>query len=306
MPTLWVFEDQLSLALPTLAAHPDAAVLMVESDLAFRQWGYHKKRITFLCAAMRHFADELRRLGRTVHYHPLQPDGYRDSLAAIRHHVATTGEHHLVVVDPADYHTRAWVDTLPDQLGVTIDVVPNTLFLTDRAKFTAWVRSLRKPPAMEVFYRLMRVKHGVLATADRKPVGGRWNFDKDNRRPAGSSLLMPDPPTCPADSVTRAVMAEVERRFPGHPGTTAGFDYPVTRAEAAGGAGGVFGPPAAVLRRRRGRHAGRPPDAVPQPAVGGDERRAGVADGRRPRGRGGVPRRPRPRSTPSRGSSAKF
>ena len=232
MSTLWVFEDQLSLALPTLTDHPTAAVFMVESDRAFRQWRYHRKRITFLCAAMRHFAAELRAAGRRVHYHPLRPDGYRDTIAALRHHVATTGDDHFVVVDPADHHTRAWVDTLPGKLGITIDVQPNTLFLTDRVKFSAWVRSLPKPPVMEQFYRLMRRKHRVLLTADGKPVGGRWNFDKDNRRPAAGSLLMPPPPAVDPDAVTRAVMAEVDRRFPDHPGTADGFDYPVTRAAA--------------------------------------------------------------------------
>ena len=233
MATLWIFEDQLSLALPTLAAHPGAAVLMVESDRAFRQWRYHKKRVTFLYAAMRHFRDELRAAGRTVHYYPLRPAGYRDSLAAVDDLVRLTGDRHLVVVDPADDHTRAWVDTLPGRLGVTVEVVPNTLFLTDRAKFAAWVRSLPRPPVMEPFYRLMRAKHGVLLTADRKPVGGRWNFDKDNRRPAKGSLLMPPPPAFVVDAITAEVMAEVDRRFPDHPGTTAGFDYPVSRADAA-------------------------------------------------------------------------
>ena len=229
--TLWIFEDQLSPDLPTLAAYPTAAVFMVESDRAFRQWSYHRKRIAFLCAAMRHFGDELRTAGRTVHYHPLQGVGYRDSLAAIRHHVAVTGDRRFVVVDPADHHTRAWLDTLPSLLGIEVEVAPNTLFLTDRAKFAVWVRSLKRSPVMEQFYRLMRAKHRVLVV-DGRPVGGRWNFDKMNRRPAPGGLLVPPPPAFPPDAVTRAVMAEVDRRFPTHPGNTAGFDYPVTRGDA--------------------------------------------------------------------------
>ncbi len=236
MATLWIFEDQLSPDLPTLAAHPAAAVFMVESDRAFRQWHYHRKRVTFLCAAMRHFAADLRAAGRTVHYHPLRPGGYRDSLAAVRHHVAATGDRHFVVVDPADHHTRAWLDTLPAVLGITVTVVPNTLFLTDRAKFAGWVRSLPRPPVMEQFYRLMRAKHRVLVSDDpagRRPVGGRWNFDRMNRKPAPGGLLLPPVPAFPPDAITRAVMAEVDRRFAGHPGSAADFDYPVTAADAA-------------------------------------------------------------------------
>ncbi len=53
-----------------------------------------------------------------------------------------------------------------------------------------------------------------------------------NRRPAPGGLLVPPPPAYAPDAVTRAVMAEVDRRFADHPGTAADFDYPVTRADA--------------------------------------------------------------------------
>ncbi|HEX8910810.1 MAG TPA: cryptochrome/photolyase family protein, partial [Humisphaera sp.] len=147
-PLIWVFEDQLSPDLPSLKKAPDAPVLMVESDVAFRRVPFHKKRIAFLCAAMRHFAAELRAAGRTVHYYPLKAKGYRDSLSAIRHATKTAGTRELWVVDPSEHHTKAWVDTLPDLLGVEVRTFPNTLFLTDRADFREWARS-KKSPVME-------------------------------------------------------------------------------------------------------------------------------------------------------------
>ena len=230
-PTLWLFEDQLSPTLATLADHPDAPIFMVESDVAFRFVPYHKKRLTFLIAAMRHFAADLRAAGRTVHYYPLQPDGYRDSLAALRHSIETTGQRSFVVVDPSEHRTRAWLDTLPAKLGIELTVVPNTLFLIKRDGFATWVNAHRPSPTMETFYRLMRRKHRVLMDG-HEPAGGRWNFDRQNRRAAAGSLLMPPPPSFPPDAITRQVMAEVDRRFTGHPGETAGFDYPVTRTDA--------------------------------------------------------------------------
>lgn len=110
---LWIFEDQLSIDLPLLADNPRAPVLMIESDRAFRQWPYHPKRLVFLISAMRHFADELRRAGRTVHYYPLKPTGYRDSLSAIRHVVQSAKTLSFLLAEPNDVHTREWVDTLP-------------------------------------------------------------------------------------------------------------------------------------------------------------------------------------------------
>lgn len=233
-PTVWVLEDQLSMALPSLvAAGRDAPVLMVESDRQFRTVPFHKHRIAFLVSAMRHFAEELRSSGRTVAYYPFAAEGYRDSLAALRHHVATTGSRELWVTEPSEYHTRAWMETLPEKLGVRIRYFKNTLFLTDREEFAAWARLL-KAPVMEHFYRRMRVAHGVLMEADGKtPVGGEWNFDKENRKPAPRGLLVPAAAEFAPDGITREVLAEVGRRFPDHPGTTGGFVLPVTRGDAS-------------------------------------------------------------------------
>lgn len=232
-PILWLFEDHLSHDLPALKKHPTSPVLMVESDRAFRLVPFHKKRIVFLCSAMRHFADEMRAAGRTVHYFPLKARGYRDCLSAVRAVVKTAGTNHFVVTDPSEHHTLAWLHTLPDLLKIEIDFEPQTLFLTDRHAFADWARS-KKSPVMEFFYRRMRADHGVLMDPKKpgQPVGGTWNLDKENRKPAPQGLLIPPPPSFPPDEITRDVMKEVDRRFADHPGDAAGFDWPVTRDDA--------------------------------------------------------------------------
>ena len=48
---------------------------------------------------------------------------------------------------------------------------------------------------MEYFYRDMRRKTGLLMDGDQ-PIGGKWNFDADNRKPAKADLLMPRPLRC--------------------------------------------------------------------------------------------------------------
>ncbi len=235
--TVWLFEDQLSPTVSALAAAPvDAPVLMVESDKALRAWPFHKKRLVFLLSSMRHFADELRAAGRTVAYYPLKPRGYRDSVSALIDHLRATGSRDVFYARPSEHHTQAWIDTLPQTLaarglpGVSFHAHDNNLFLTDRAAFARWAAG-RKNPIMEFFYRQMRATHRVLMQGDA-PVGGQWNLDKLNRKAAPQGLLMPAIPAFEPDDITRAVMAEVDRRFPDHPGSTAGFDLPVTRAGA--------------------------------------------------------------------------
>jgi deoxyribodipyrimidine photolyase-related protein len=67
-----------------------------------------------------------------------------------------------------------------------------------------------------------------------RPVGGRWNFDPQNRKSFGAEGpgRIAAPRAFQADATTRQVMAMVARRFPESPGRLEGFDYPVTRAQA--------------------------------------------------------------------------
>jgi deoxyribodipyrimidine photolyase-related protein len=82
---------------------------------------------------------------------------------------------------------------------------------------------------MDTFYRWMRRKLDVLLDGTR-PVGGKWSFDKDNRKPA-KGARPPVLPTFAPDAITLGVMAEVDGWSTGW-GETAGFGWPVTRSQA--------------------------------------------------------------------------
>jgi deoxyribodipyrimidine photolyase-related protein len=91
----------------------------------------------------------------------------------------------------------------------------------------------RKQLRMEYFYREMRKRHAVLMDRD-EPVGGRWNFDADNREafPQSGPGAVPATQQFAPDAVTREVIALVERHFPNHPGDLSTFAWPVTRDHA--------------------------------------------------------------------------
>jgi deoxyribodipyrimidine photolyase-related protein len=64
------------------------------------------------------------------------------------------------------------------------------------------------------------------------PAGGRWNFDAENRKPPKRGMAVPEPLRFAPDEVTEAVLALVERRFPGRFGDLRPFWFAVTRAGA--------------------------------------------------------------------------
>jgi deoxyribodipyrimidine photolyase-related protein len=86
---------------------------------------------------------------------------------------------------------------------------------------------------LESFYRGMRRRQAILMDGD-EPVGGRWNFDRENRESFGEKGpgRIKAPPSFRPDATTKEVLDLVAQRFPDSPGRLSSFDYPVTHAQA--------------------------------------------------------------------------
>ncbi len=195
-----------------------------------------KPRIAVFLAAMRHFRDAQRRLGRTVHYVELESPGNRSSLGAeLRQALAELKPERLVMTEAGEWRVAEALRAVAAESGVPLEVKPDRHFYCTRGEFAAHAAG-RKQLRMEFFYREMRRKHGVLLDAAGEPEGGQWNFDADNRGSFGregpqAAGLLPPRRFAP-DATTRAVLALVARRFAQHPGELAEFDWPVTPEQA--------------------------------------------------------------------------
>jgi deoxyribodipyrimidine photolyase-related protein len=193
-----------------------------------------KPRITMFLAAMRHFAEEQRAAGRPLHYLRLDGAGPRDSLAsALQHSLQALRPQRLRLTAPGDWRVWKAIEATAAAAGVPLSLCEDRHFYGTVREFAAHARG-RKTLRLEYFYREQRQRHGVLLDADGKPEGGAWNFDADNRQAFGAegpAGLLPRHGFAP-DALTREVIALVNRRFAGHPGTLDHFDWPVNRAQA--------------------------------------------------------------------------
>jgi deoxyribodipyrimidine photolyase-related protein len=228
-----VLGDQLDPRSPVLqaAARDDAVVLMIEAaGEATHAWS-HKQRIALFLAAMRHHAAALRGAGWKVDYQALAAG--HDSLAAgLGDALARHRPERVRMVEAGEWRVQAMIESACTEAGVDLRVHDDTHFYCSRDDFARWAQG-RKQLVMEFFYRDMRRRFDVLME-DGKPAGGAWNFDRANRGSFGRQGpgSVPPPRRFPPDGVTRDVLAEVEARFPGHPGSLEDFGWPVTAAQA--------------------------------------------------------------------------
>lgn len=228
MISIWILGDQLRTDHGALAdlAPPECVVFMVESLERARALPYHKQKLALVWSAMRHFAEELRAAGYTVDYHAAQPD----ARTALEAHLAAYQSRRLRLMETAE-HGRSWrLADLARALGVEVEITPNTMFLSDQDEFEAWAAE-KSSVRMETFYHRMRRRTGFLMDGD-EPVGGAWNYDKQNRETPPRDYDFPEVPRYPPDAITREVLDMVAREFPHHFGALDGFAWPVTRADA--------------------------------------------------------------------------
>jgi len=192
-----------------------------------------KQRIAVFLAAMRHFREELREKGRRVEYTQLDDRGETESLSErLAIDLRKLRPDKVVTTRPGEWRVLKALEAVCDEEGVELDLREDRHFFTTPEEFQEHAKG-RKSIRMEYFYRELRKRHDVLMEGD-DPVGGDWNYDKENRQAFGKNgPNEPNPgPGHRPDAITEEVIALVEDRFADHPGRLENFPWPVTRKEA--------------------------------------------------------------------------
>lgn len=228
-----ILGDQLSHSISSLEGHDKVSdtVLMCEVIDEANYVKHHKKKIAFLFSAMRHFANELVELGFTVCYIKLDDTTNTGSFfGEVKRHQQNGSYRKIVVTQPSEYRVLVDCQSWQDKLGCAVEIRPDDRFLSSPEDFSNWA-SGRKQIRMEYFYRIMRQKHNILM-AGNQPVGGKWNYDSENRQKPNVGLTIPAPFRSSIDSITQQVITLVSDRFANHFGDVLPFQFAVTRDEA--------------------------------------------------------------------------
>lgn len=228
MNAVLVQMDQLSMSSALLRERiaAETVVILVEDAAELAKLPFHKQRVAFVLSAMRHFAEELRAAGFEVVHSRVDQEP-----SEVIRRAANEIEFDVVTLMHAAEHglDEAWHKCLSDT-GIECVFVENDMFISNRlSEDFSFVRD--KSVRMETFYRRMRKATGILMDGE-VPVGGAWNFDKENRVPPSDRLRPPPPLGFTPDEITTQAIRDVKDFFPDHFGEVEPFTWPVTRKQA--------------------------------------------------------------------------
>ena len=182
-------------ALKNSAPAKDVIVLVESARMTTgRKW--HGQRLHFLISSARHFADHLEKLGYTVRY-----EKAATTVEGLQKVKKEFPDLPVISAEPSSFRQFAALK----EFGV--EFVPNDFFLTPRPLFAQWADG-QKTYLMENFYRQQRTRLNVLMEKG-KPIGGAWNFDKENRLPPPKNYTWPAYLQHTRDQIDKEVAAEI-------------------------------------------------------------------------------------------------
>jgi len=166
---------------------------------------HHIQKIAAFFAAMENFAEKLRADGHQVIYKHVDAPGNTGSLnEELSKIIVSEDIGCFEYQQPDEYRLEKQLSEFCTSLSIPSKVFDTEHFLCGRDEFTAHFAG-KKTYLMESFYRMMRRKTGILMLGD-EPLGGKWNFDHENRSKLPSKYHLPQIP-----NIVNAISQVLER-----------------------------------------------------------------------------------------------
>ena len=152
---------------------------------------HHIQKVVAFFLSMRNFADCLENQGHQVIYYQIDDDDNKQDLTRNLNKILQTGEYNRFEYQlPDEYRLDSQLREFCDDLGIETQAYDTEHFMTERNDLEKFFQG-KKEMTMEYFYRDMRKKYDIMMVNDKDPEGGKWNYDKSNRKKWNGSTEIP-------------------------------------------------------------------------------------------------------------------
>ncbi len=192
---------------------------------------HHVQKVVAFFQSMRNFANDLKEKGHQVRYYKISDRDNPNELTALLSDLISKEKISCFeYILPDEYRLDVQLKDFCETLKIDSKGYDSEHFYTSRtelAEFFAGKKSL----LMESFYREMRKKHNILTVGDL-PLGGKWNYDQQNRNKYKKEVSIPFPLQFGTD--VSEIVKEIEEQKIKTIGTidSKNFEWPTSRKQS--------------------------------------------------------------------------
>lgn len=210
------------------AVSKDKPAFIIEDQLFFRQYEFHKKKLLLHRASMQFYLKYLRTKKIKVTYvETSSPLASLEKLFSFLHLESIRKIHFC---DPADYLLKRRLLRFASKYEIQVVEYESPCFLNSREALKKYFDN-RENYFLHHFYIQQRKRLGLLVH-NNKPVGGQWSFDADNRKKIPKSIMLPQFPEFSKNNFLEEAETYVNSNFAVNKGAWENFIYPVTFDQA--------------------------------------------------------------------------
>lgn len=222
-----IFPHQLFRSHPALKK--DRPVYLVEEELFFNQYSFHKQKIMLHRASMKAYYHYLTQKGYHVIYiEAKQPTADIRQLLPV---LKQAGYSLIIYADTADRWLEQRLTRVCKEQGLHTEKLTSPAFLNEMPAMNRYFDQ-RKTYFQTDFYTWQRKQRKLLLDPAGKPLGGKWTFDADNRKRFPRNERVPVLGAPAENQYVTEARAYTATCFSKNYGYTTPFIYPVTFRDA--------------------------------------------------------------------------
>ena len=208
-------------------------IALIEDSLFFGcdlEWKYkfHCQKIIFHKATMNAYQEDLKNQGYKMIYLK-----HRRGTRTEYHlnNIAKRGFKHFITYELFDCSLERRINDFCSKHNIILEIRKNNMFITNE-KIAAEIITQKKTYGMQYFYKKQRQDLNILIDKDGSPIGGKWSFDKMNRKKLPSKIQVPTVPNVETNNFVKKAKEDVILNYKDYYGTYENFNYPVTHSDA--------------------------------------------------------------------------
>lgn len=222
-----IFPHQLFESHPALQR--DVPIFLVEEFLFFKQYNFHKQKLVLHRSSMKCYEEQLKQKGYAVTY--IEATDVRSDVRELVSYLFSQGIKELLFVDPVDNWLHKRIKETCARFSISTNGFSSPNFLNKMEEVHSFFNN-RKTYFQTDFYIWQRKQRDLLLDDNKKPLGGKWTFDAENRLKLPKNESVPTIPFPNENKWVKEAKEYVEMHFADNYGSIEHFNYPVTNKDA--------------------------------------------------------------------------
>ncbi|MFN5439430.1 MAG: cryptochrome/photolyase family protein [Bacteroidota bacterium] len=235
MKAFLVFPHQLFK--DTLQLKKYDSIFLIENDLFFNQYSFHKQKIILHRSSMKYYEELLKNQKLNVHYIDAREKESKVSYLIEKIHKENYTQ--IELFNPHDYWLEKQLVQSANKCNITIEFLPSPNFINNK-KTDIELLGKRRPFYQTGFYTAQRKSRNILIDNNSQPEGGSWTYDVENRKKIPKNTPIPPIHFFKSNQWIEEAVAYTEKHFNNNIGSSSSpfvynkekIYYPCTHEEA--------------------------------------------------------------------------